>query len=64
MRMAATDWPAIKKSPRGGANSSTVYRRSNVSSIVETPDTYSSLNDNVSRTYDTRSCVSRIGRGV
>ena len=27
MRMAATDWPAIKKSPRGGANSSTVYRR-------------------------------------
>ena len=60
MRMAATDWPAIKKSPRGGANSSTVYRRNDVSSIVETPYV---LNDNVSRTrtcYATRHTELRI----
>ena len=50
MRMAATDWPAIKKSPRGGANSSTVYRRNDVSSIVETPYTYSTRVKNLRHT--------------
>ena len=62
MRMAATDWPAIKKSPRGIKNSSTVYRR--IRELDSRDTVHTSRTQLVSRTYDTRSCVSRIGRGV